>query len=421
MSLHRVVITGIGLLTPVGNTKEENWASLVNGRSGLSMYDHPGADECPSKVVGLVKNEQSRLDVVCSAKDQRKTDRFIHLALIAADEAMRDAGFSLSFPVSRERFGTYLGIGIGGLPTIVDASKAYEHGGIRKVSPFMIPKVISNEAPSWLSMKWDLQGPSLAMTNACSSSGDAVGMAYRAIRHGYADYMLTGGTESCVTPITLAAFGNMRALSSWQGDPAAASRPFDKQRSGFVLAEGSGILILERKDLAEKRGAHMYAEIVGYGATADAYHITAMHPDGRGATRALNLALEQAEIRPEKIGYVNAHGTATPMNDAIETLVLKKVFGSHAQPKQDNHLLVSSTKSMTGHMLGAAGGAEISFTALALDNQTLPPTINRQTPDEQCDLDYLVDGARTTDCEYAISNSFGFGGGNAVIVLKRYS
>jgi len=419
MAQHGVVITGIGLITPVGNNKQENWQSLTNGRSGISLYDNPLIYDCPSKVVGIVKNEQPLIDALISAKDQRKTDRFTQLAMLASNEALRDAQLTDPASCNRERFGVYLGVGVGGLKTIIEVSRDFYDGGARKVSPFIIPKVISNEAASWISMRWNLQGPLVAISNACSSSADSIGLAYRAIRDGYVDYMLAGGAESCITPLSLAAFGNMRALSRWKGDPQKASRPFDKDRTGFVLAEGAGMLVLEQKDCAEKRGASIYAEIVGYGVTADAYHITAMHPEGRGAKRAIELALKEANVMPENIGYINAHGTGTPMNDTIETNVIKKVFGVYADPKNAKHVYVSSTKSMTGHMLGAAGGAEISYAALALAHQKVLPTINRETPDEQCDLDFVTSGAHEASFDYAISNSFGFGGGNSVIVLKR--
>ena len=419
MERHKVVITGIGLITPVGNNKQENWRSITHGYSGTSLCEDPKAYDCPSKVVGVVKNEQPLINALISAKDQRKTDRFTHLAMIASSEALQDAQLADSTRCDRERFGVYLGVGIGGLKTILEVTRNFDSGGPRKVSPFMIPKVISNEAANWISMRWDLQGPLVAVTNACSSSADSIGLAYRAIRDGYADYMLAGGAESCITPVSLAVLGNMRALSRWKGDPKKASRPFDRDRTGFVLAEGSGMVVLERKDFAEKRGAYMYAEIVGYGATSDAHHITAMHPEGRGAKRAIELALKEANVMPENIGYVNAHGTGTPMNDAIETSVIKKVFGAYADPRNSKHLYVSSTKSMTGHMLGAAGGAEISYAALALAHQKILPTINREIPDEQCDLDFVTNGAHEASFDYAISNSFGFGGGNAVIVLKR--
>ena len=407
---HRVAITGIGLICPVGNTAHETWHSITHGQSGITSYD--GAKDighCAS-VAGQVMDIQAQLDAILEPKAQRKTDRFVQLALIAADEAMRDAGLSTTMPEQRERFGVHIGVGIGGVGSIGQAACDLRDRGPKSISPLLLPKVICNEAAAWISMQWDLQGQMCSMVNACSSSGDAVGHAFRAIRDGYADSMVAGGTESCIAPLTIAGFANMRALSKWQGTPGAASRPFDKDRCGFVLGEGAGVLVLERADHARARGAHIYAEIVGYGASADAYHVTAMHPDGRGAEHAIRAALHDANITPEQVGYINAHGTSTQMNDRIETQVIKNIFG--------NDILVSSTKSMTGHLLGAAGGLEISLTALALQHQLLPPTINLDTPDPACDLDYLSNGVRHHSLDYAISNSFGFGGGNSVLVLK---
>jgi 3-oxoacyl-[acyl-carrier-protein] synthase II len=427
---HRVVITGIGLVTPLGNDTNTTWQSLINGRSGIKKiptdfftgFSEADLANFPYTIAGLVSNEKAALDAVFSPKNQARADRFIHLCMLAGHHAMVDAGFTTPVEAQAERFGVYLGIGIGGLASITQTAQKFLHDGpdaLKRVSPFMIPKVISNQAAGWLSMQWNLQGPTQAIVNACSSSGDALGMSFRAIRDGYADTMLTGGAEACVMPMALAGFGNMRTLASWQGDPTQASRPFDKNRNGFVMAEGAGLLVLEREDLARKRGAQIYAEVVGYGATSDAYHMTAMHPDGRGATRAITEALADAQIDRSEIGYINAHGTSTPMNDAIETLVLKKVFGHHIDPTQADHILVSSTKSMTGHMLGGAGGTEAAITALALKHGILPPTINLSHADPACDLDYIPHQAREKKIAYAMSNSFGFGGGNAVVVLKK--
>lgn len=418
---NRVAITGIGLVTPLGNTTQSNWENLIAGKSGLSFVDYPQLKDYPYKVFGLVKNEQELLDKTFCPNKQRKTERFIHLALLAGSQAMLDSGLSKEFPEQRDRFGVLVGVGIGGLASIEQGALSLNLEGVKKVSPFLIPKVIINQSSAYLSMEFDLQGPISSLVNACSSSGDSIGYSFRMIRDGYADYMLTGGSESCVTPLSIAAFGNMRALCAWQGqDPTKASRPFDKDRAGFIMGEGSGMLVLERMDLAQKRGANIYAEIVGFASTGDAYHITAMHPEGRGACRAIEIALQDAQVDKEKIGYINAHGTSTKMNDAVETLVLKKVFGSHVDANNLKRAMISSTKSMTGHLLGAAGGTEISYTALALKNQILPPTINLENPDPECDLDYIPNQARSvTGVEYAISNSFGFGGGNSVVVLKK--
>lgn len=422
MSLHNhhVVVTGIGLVTPLGITTEQTWRAAQAAQSGITQQDRYAMPGYPSYPAGLVRNEQSLLDDILDGKDQKKTDRFTHLALIAGKQALHDAGLDTTFPYDRSRIGTYLGVGIGGLGAISDVILGLHADGPKRVSPFAIPKAINNLAPSWLSMLFNLQGPVLALTNACASSGDAVGLGFRLIKDGYADYMVVGGTESCVVPSAIAGFGNMRALSSWQGPYSEASRPFDAQRSGFVMAEGAGVMVLERADCARARGARVYAHVVGYGASADAHHMTAPHPEGRGAMIAMTAALHDAQITPSHVGYINAHGTATVMGDRIETEVIKKVFGDHADPAANRHVMISSTKSMTGHMLGAAGGVEVALTALALHHQSFPPTINRTTPDPLCDLDYIPLHARSADVEYALSNAFGFGGGNAVVALKRY-
>jgi len=413
---HRVVITGIGLVTPVGMNVKQSWDSIGNGCSGITQFKTDIDLGYASPVAGQVGQFQDQLNTILSPSEQRKTDRFIHMALIAACEALEDAELSKMYPVQRERFGSYVGVGIGGLGVITQASIDLQTSGHRAISPFTLPRAISNEVPAWLSIKFGLQGPTMAVVNACSSGNDAIGQAFRAIQDGHADYMLAGGAESCLTPLAFVGFGNMRALSTWKGDPTQASRPFDKGRTGFVMAEGAGFLVLEREDLARRRGADIYAEIVGYGAHTDAYHITAIHPEGYGAVCAIESALKQAKVAKDDVGYVNAHGTATPMNDPAETAILKKVFGSHAHKLQ-----VSSTKSMTGHMLGAAGGVEVAVTALALKNEVLPPTINLETPDETCDLDYIPGCARDCSVSCALSNSFGFGGANSVILLPHRS
>jgi 3-oxoacyl-[acyl-carrier-protein] synthase II len=418
---NRVVITGIGLVNPLGNDTQTTWQGIIAGRSGIRTIPKEfGLSAYHVTTAGLVTDEQAWLDKVLPAKFHSKTDRFIHLSLIAGHQAMVDSGLDQTVPENRERFGAYVGVGMGGLGSVTEAVRDLDHGGFKKLSPFIIPKTISNLAPAWLSMQWNLQGPITAFTNACSSSADAIGVAFRLIRDGYADYMLAGGAECCTVPIAIVGFGNMRALSTWSGDPAQASRPFDRDRTGFVIAEGAAVLILERLDMAQARGAHIYAELVGYGASADAYHITAMHPEARGAVAAMQHALADANIQPSAIGYINAHGTGTPMNDPTETLALKKVFGHLIDPSNPEHICVSSTKSMTGHMLGAAGATEAAFTALALQRGILPPTINLDTPDTACDLDYIPHHARQQTIDYALSNSFGFGGGNAVLVIKRW-
>jgi 3-oxoacyl-[acyl-carrier-protein] synthase II len=418
-SKHRVVITGTGLVTPTGNTTNETWDSLIAGRSGIIEMEDPILEGFPSKVAGLVKNEQEMLNEVFSLAKQRKADRFIRLAVLAAYEAMHSAGLDKTIPSNRERFGAYIGVGVGGLTTFAEAARLFDKSGRRAVSPFLLPRTISSEAPGWISMEFDLQGPMLSVANACASGANAIGLAYQAICNGEADYMVAGGTESCINELSMAGFGNMRALSTWQGDPKQACRPFSNDRCGFVIAEGAGVVVLERKDLAEKRGAPIIAEVVGYGCSSDAYHLTAIHPEGRGGIQSIKNALSQAKINPESIGYINAHGTATKMNDFSETKIIKKVFGDHVEPSNPNHAVISSTKSMTGHMLGGTGSAEIAFCALALKNKIVPPTINLDEPDPECDLDYVPHSARSLDLEYALSSSFGFGGGNAVVVLKK--
>lgn len=419
MTKHRVVISGVGLTTPLGISVDANWYKLTNAQSGIRSLHFADLQDYYYNIGGIVDHNQEKLDALLPKKEQDKTDRFIHLALLAADEALRDAEIRHASSVDYERFGVYLGVGIGGLETIRQASLVCYEQGVKRLSPFMIPKAINNMAPNWVAMINKLYGPNLAVTSACASGSDAVGLSYRLIRDGYTDYMLTGGSESCVSSLAIAAFGNMRTLSRWSGDPQYASRPFARDRSGFVLAEGAGIMMLERYDLAIARGAKIYAEVVGYGATSDAYHITAMHPEAYGAVSAMRYALADAHVSPEQIGYINAHGTGTPMNDVTETQAIKKVFGAHADPATDQHLLVSSTKSMTGHMIGAAGGAEIAFTALALQQQVVPPTINLQEVDPACDLDFVPGEARNVSMTHAASNAFGFGGGNSVVILKK--
>ena len=423
---HEVVITGIGLTNPLGNDTKICWNNLIQGYSGISFLSSDFWPEnyknYPYNFAGLVKNEQEILDKVFVAAKQRKSDRFIHLAMIAGHEAMLDSGLDQNFPENRERIGTILGVGVGGIKSISSSVVDLHISGPKKVSPFLIPKAISNQASGWLCMDWNLQGPMSVVVNACSSSADAIGYAFRMIRDGYADYMLTGGAESCVTPLAMAAFGNMRALCSSKDfdDPKKASRPFDLKRSGFVMGEGAAILVLGRKDLALKRGAKVYAELAGFGITSDAFHITAMHPEARGAIGAIKMALNDAKVNLDEVDYINAHGTSTQMNDKIETFAIKSVFGDHSDPKNAEHLAISSTKSMTGHLLGAAGGTEVAISALSIKNQVLPPTINLENPDPECNLDYIPNKAIEKRVDVAISNSFGFGGGNSVLVLKRF-
>ena len=323
MPKNKVVITGIGLITPIGNSCEENWDSVISGESGISKFETKHDLGHASPVAGQVNNIQEKISLILSPKEISKTSRFIQLALVAAKEAIDDSGLQEDFPKQRNRFGTYVGVGIGGVNKIEEAAFDFASRGYKSISPFILPSIISNEASAWVSMKFNLQGPNMAIVNACSSSTDAVGLGFRSIKDGYSDFMLVGGTESALTPLTFAGFGNMRALSSWKGDPSKASRPFDKDRTGFVLSEGAGFIILENEESARKRGAKIYSEIVGYGSTSDAYHITAIHPEGRGAIDAIDFAINEAKADKEKIGYINAHGTATLMNDPSETKIIK--------------------------------------------------------------------------------------------------
>ena len=410
----RVAITGIGLVTPLGISTEQTWRALLAGQSGISSLDDPLLDGYPIRYAGLVQNEQEALDQLLTPKEQNRTDRFIHLAMLAASQAMQQANLPSLSPEEAARAGVYVGVSVGGVHTIVDAVNECARSGVRRVSPFLIPKLINNEGASAISIRWGLKGPVMSVSSACSSGADAIGQAYMSIVSGQTDMMVAGGAESAVTPLTIGGFGNMRALANWQGDPREASRPFDGKRCGFVMAEGAGILVLEELSAAEARGATIIAELVGYGCTADAFHTTALHPDGEGGQRALRSVLHQAGITPEQIGYINAHGTSTRMNDAVETGIIKQVLGDHAY-----QVAISSTKSMTGHMLGAAGGVEAGIAALALQQQIAPPTINLTNPDPACDLNYTPHEAQSFSGEYALSQSFGFGGSNTVLGLKK--
>lgn len=419
-SSYDVVLTGIGLVTPLGPTRDQTWEHCIAGTSGLSKQREEQRQLYECSAVGLVKGEQAYLDAILDQKNQSKTDRFVHLALMAAREALDDAGLLHDQTWDRVSCGTYIGVGLGGLDTIASTVIQANEQGYHRVSPFIIPRVISNQAAGWISRMHQLQGPLAAVTTACSSGGDAIGLAFRLVRDGYASRMVAGGSENCVTALALGAFNNMKALSTWSGDPAGASRPFDAQRCGFVMGEGAGVVVLERKEDALRRGAPIYAELAGYGAAADAYHVAAMHPEGHGPELAIRRALQDAGINADEVDYINAHGTGTLMNDQIESNVIKKIFphslaSSHGRPQ----LAVSSTKSMMGHLLGAAGAVECALTALALRYGYLPPTINRDTADPACDLDYVPLQGRQQEIRVALSNAFGFGGGCSSLALKR--
>jgi 3-oxoacyl-[acyl-carrier-protein] synthase II len=410
----RVVVTGVGLVTPVAIGTEETWKGLLEGKSGIANITRFDHTSFATHFAGEVKGFDPTRWI--SSREARSVDRFIQFAIAAGSMAMDDAGLKKFEGPEAERVGTYVGAGLGGLQTIEDTHGTLQEKGPRHgISPFFVPQLIINLAPGQLSIRYGAKGPSMSHVSACSSSAHAIGESYRAIIHNDADVMISGGAEATVTPLGVGGFNSMRALSTRNEDPQKASRPFDLDRDGFVIAEGAGIVILEELEHAKKRGARIYAEIKGYAANADAHHITAPAPEGEGAQRVLKLALKDAGMQPSDVDYINAHGTSTKMNDANETLAIKKVFGDHARK-----LMVSSTKSMTGHMLGAAGGVESAICALALARGVIPPTINYTTPDPECDLDYVPNTARELRVRTAASTSFGFGGTNACLILSRF-
>ena len=405
-------MTGIGLVSSLGIGTEANWASLLAGTSGIGRVTRFDVSQFACQIAGEVKGFDP-LDFI-EKKDVKKMDVFIQYAIAASDFAMKSAHLTIT-PETAPRIGVFIASGIGGFGTIEREHKAYLDGGPRRISPFFIPSAIINLAAGQVSIRFGAKGPNSATCTACSASAHAIGDAWEMIRRGAADAMIAGGSEAAITPMGLGGFAAMRALSTRNDDPARASRPFDRDRDGFIIGEGAGVLILEALEVAEKRGAPIYAELVGYGMSGDAYHITAPSEDGDGGRRVMENALHSAGIAPSEVQYINAHGTSTPHNDRLETLAIKKCFGDHARK-----LAVSSTKSMHGHLLGAAGGLEAGISALALHHQTLPPTINLDHPDEGCDLDYVPHQARKASVTYALSNSFGFGGTNAALLFKRY-
>lgn len=409
----RVVVTGIGLITPLGIGTEQTWNGLVNGQSGVGPITRFDASDQVSRIAAEVKGFNP--DDWFEKKQAKNLDAFVQYAVAAADLAWKDSGLSIT-EENADRVGVITGCGMGGLPTIEEYHGILLNRGPRKITPFFIPRVIPNMPSGQISMRIGCKGPNLSQTTACAAGTHAVGEAFRHIVYGDCDVAITGGTESVICPLALGGFSAMKALSARNNDPQAASRPFDLHRDGFVISEGSGMLILEELEAAKRRGAIIYAEIIGYGQTSDAYHIAAPPENGEGAARCMAAALKDARLNPEDIDYINAHGTSTPLNDKCETQAVKTVFGSHAYK-----LAISSTKSMTGHMLGAAGGIEAAFTALTLHRGIILPTVNLQTPDPDCDLDYVPLTARETTVRTAMSNSFGFGGTNGVIVLRRYS
>jgi 3-oxoacyl-[acyl-carrier-protein] synthase II len=408
----RVVITGIGLVSSLGIGTSENWKALLAGTSGVARITRFDVSGFAAQIAAEVKGFDPLQFI--DKKDVKKMDVFIQYAIAASQFAMDDSGLVVT-PENAPTIGVYIASGIGGFATIEREHAALLDGGPRKISPFFIPSAIINLAAGQVSIRFGAKGPNLATCTACSASAHSVGESFEIIRRGDAEAMIAGGSEAAITPMSVGGFGRMQALSTRNDDPARASRPFDRDRDGFIIGEGAGVLVMEELDHARRRGARIYAELVGYGASADAYHITAPSEDGEGAIRVMNAALKKACIGPDKVDYINAHGTSTPYNDRLETLAIKKCFGDHART-----LVISSTKSMTGHLLGAAGGLEAGIAALAVHDQEVPPTINLDHPDPECDLDYVPHRSRKMKVEYALSNSFGFGGTNAALLFKRY-
>ncbi|HEV2914064.1 MAG TPA: beta-ketoacyl-ACP synthase II [Pyrinomonadaceae bacterium] len=408
----RVVVTGLGLITPVGNSVRDTWAALMAGRSGVDFIKKFDTEKFPVRFAAEIKDFDP-LNYV-EKKEARKMGAFIHYAIAAADEAIKDSGLEIT-DENAEQVGTYISSGIGDFWAIEREHTKLLNDGPGRVSPFFIPSAIVNLAAGQVSIRHGAKGPNSATATACSAGAHAIGDSFKIIQRGDADVMICGGAESAITPMSVAGFAAMRALSTRNDDPLRASRPFERDRDGFVIGEGAGLLILEELETARRRGARIYAELVGYGMTADAFHITMPDETGSGAIRVMQKALKDAGVEPGVVGYINAHGTSTPYNDKFETMAIKKTFGEHADA-----LAVSSTKSMTGHLLGAAGGIEGVFSVLAIHRRMLPPTINYVNPDPDCDLDYVPNEPRETTVGYALSNSFGFGGTNAALLFKRY-
>lgn len=408
----RVVITGLGLVTPLGCGVAQNWSKLCAGESGIATIERFDASALPVRIAGEVRDFDP--SGVVERRELKRFDLFSQYALVSADEALSDAGGAAAIG-DPDRTAVIIGVGFGGIGTVEDGVREFYETGMKRVSAFFIPRLIANIAPAHVAMKFGIRGENFAIMSACASGGHAIGEAFRRIRAGLQDAALAGGTEAPITPLTIAGFAAMRALSTRNDTPGEASRPFDRDRDGFVLAEGAGMLFLETMERALARGARIYAEVIGYGANDDAYHLTAPAPEGRGAAECMRRALADAGINPEDVDYINAHGTSTPLNDESETRAIKTVFGSHAY-----RLAVSSTKSMIGHTLGAAGAIEAAYTALTLHYGLLPPTVNYENPDPVCDLDYVPNKARRAEVRVALSNAFGFGGANCTLVFRRY-
>ncbi|WP_115047970.1 beta-ketoacyl-ACP synthase II [Xanthomonas arboricola] len=407
----RVVVTGMGMVSPLGNDLATSWDGIIHGRSGIGPITQIDASQFTTKIAGEIKNFDPTLFV--SAKDVKKMDSFIHYGVGASFMALDDSGLEID-ESNAERVGAILGSGIGGLLGIEEQTIKFHEGGARKISPFYVPSTIINMLPGQVSLIKGLKGPTFSAVSACATSNHSIGTAMRMIQHGDADVMLAGGAERGSSPSSVGGFCAMKAMSTRNDDPTAASRPWDKQRDGFVLGDGAGVLVLEEYEHAKARGARIYAELVGFGASSDAFHMTAPSEDGEGAARSMVAAMRDARLNPEQIGYLNAHGTSTPLGDLAETLAMKRALGEHAYKT-----MVSSTKSMTGHLLGAAGGVEAIFSVMALHTGIIPPTINLEEPGEGCDLDYVPNVAREVQVDAVMSNGFGFGGTNGTLVFKR--
>ena len=411
--MKRVVVTGMGALTPIGNTAKEFWSAAKSGTNGVGEITKFDASEFKCKIAAEVKGFDPLAFI--DKKEARKMDEYTQFTLVAASEAFESSGLDMEKEDSW-RIGVITGSGIGGIQTFADQQKTFLERGANRVSPFFIPMMISNMGAAHVAIKYGLQGANYNVVSACASGTHAIGDAFRQIQYGTCDAIIAGGSEAAITPISVAGFCNMKALSTRNDDPKTASRPFDAERDGFVMGEGAGYIVLEELEHAKARGANIICEMVGYGATDDAYHITSPIPGGAGGAKAMSLAIEDAGITPDKIDYINAHGTSTPYNDSFETSAIKSVLGEHA-----GKVAVSSTKSMTGHLLGAAGGVEAIICAMAISEGFIPPTINYQNPDPECDLDVVPNTGRKADVNYAMSNSLGFGGHNATIVFKKYT
>lgn len=410
--MEKVVVTGMGVISPVGSDVQQFWSSLTQGKSGISQIDRFDTSRFKTKMAGLVRDFDP--EARFGRKEARRMDRFCQFAIAATDEALEDAGLRLE-ECDRERVGVYVGSGIGGVQTLLEQHDMLRNRGPERISPTLVPMLISNIAPAMISIKYGIYGPTMSPVTACSIGNTAIGEAFRLIRSGRADVVIAGGTEAAINEVSLASFSNATALSTRNDDPTAASRPFDAKRDGFVMAEGAGILILESLSHALRRDARIYAEVIGYGASSDAYHMVATHPEGIGPYRAMKWALEEAGIQPGEVDVISAHATSTEIGDRSETLAIKRLFGEHAK-----RIPITANKSMTGHMFGAAGGAEAIALVKSLQEGIVPPTINQEERDPVCDLDYVPNTARQMPLNIGMSNSFGFGGHNAVIVLRKY-